>query len=190
MWLTVDKLFSCALCHLFLIYLFIYLFWLHWVFVAARGLSPVAASRGHSSLQCMGFSLQWSTGSRRAGFSSCGSRAQQLWHMGLVAPWHVGSSRTRARTRVPCIGRWILNQCATREVPHYVIFDSHPGVHFEMTDYLRHLSVAQLLAQQAEISSVIIHKHNLWHAATAVPLSTDRAKTQAASFPLVTGTGG
>ena len=38
--------------------------------------------------------------------------------MGLVAPRHVGSSRTRARTRVPCIGRWILNHCTTREVPH------------------------------------------------------------------------
>ena len=37
--------------------------------------------------------------------------------MGLVAPRHVGSSRTRARTRVPCIGRWILNHCATREAP-------------------------------------------------------------------------
>ena len=37
--------------------------------------------------------------------------------MGLVAPRHVGSSRTRARTRVPCIGRWILNHYATREAP-------------------------------------------------------------------------
>ena len=37
--------------------------------------------------------------------------------MGLVAPQHVGSSRTKARTRVPCIGRRILNHCATREVP-------------------------------------------------------------------------
>ena len=36
--------------------------------------------------------------------------------MGLVAPRHVGSSQTRAQTRVPCIGRWILNHCATREV--------------------------------------------------------------------------
>ena len=34
---------------------------------------------------------------------------------GLVAPWHVGSSQTRARTRVPCIGRRILNRCSTRE---------------------------------------------------------------------------
>ena len=38
-----------------------------------------------------------------------------MWLTGLVAPWHVGSSQTRARTRVPCIGRRILNHCATRE---------------------------------------------------------------------------
>ena len=36
--------------------------------------------------------------------------------MGLVALWHGGSSRTRAQTHVPCIGRRILNHCATREV--------------------------------------------------------------------------
>ena len=59
--------------------LFIY-FWLRWVFVAAYGLSLVAASSGYSSLRWAGFSLWWllllwSTGSRRAGFSSCGSRA-------------------------------------------------------------------------------------------------------------------
>ena len=41
--------------------------------------------------------------------SNCGSRT------GPVAPRHVGSSQTRARTRVPCIGRQIPNHCATRE---------------------------------------------------------------------------
>ena len=51
--------------------LFIY-FWLCWVFVSVRGLSLVAASRGHSSSRCAGLSLSrppllWSTGSRRAG---------------------------------------------------------------------------------------------------------------------------
>ena len=40
--------------------------------------------------------------------------------MGLVAPRHVGSSQTRDRTYVPCTGRWILNHCATREVPWLV----------------------------------------------------------------------
>ena len=38
-----------------------------------------------------------------------------MWLTGLVAPRHVGSSRTRARTCVPCTGRRILNHCATRE---------------------------------------------------------------------------
>ena len=52
-------------------YLFIYL-WLCWVFVSVRGLSPVAASRGHSSSRCASLSLSRrlllrSTGSRRAG---------------------------------------------------------------------------------------------------------------------------
>ena len=64
------------------IVLFIYLFiWPHWVFVVAHGLSLVVVSGGYSSLQCAGFSLQWllllrSMGSRRAGFSSCGTQAQ------------------------------------------------------------------------------------------------------------------
>ena len=60
-------------------YLFFY-FWLHWVFVAVRGLSLVVVSRGYSSLWCAGFSLWWllslqSMGSRCVGFSSCGSWA-------------------------------------------------------------------------------------------------------------------
>ena len=54
--------------------------WLHWVFVAACGLSLVV-SGGYSSLWCTGFSLRWllllrSLGSRRVGFSSCSMRAQ------------------------------------------------------------------------------------------------------------------
>ena len=67
--------------------------------VAARGLSSCSA---------------WALG--LLGFSSCVTWAQQLWRMGLVTPRHVGSSRTRSRTHVPCIGRQILNHCATREV--------------------------------------------------------------------------
>ena len=64
------------------IFLFIcFYLWLRWVFVAALGLSLVVASRGYSSLRCMGFSLRWllllrSTGSRCAGFGSCGMQAQ------------------------------------------------------------------------------------------------------------------
>ena len=106
-------------------YLFIIIFWLRWVFVAARGLSLVSASEGYSSLRCPAFSPRWllllqSMGYRHMGLSSCSMQAQQLWlagsivqahqlwHTGLVAPWHMGSSWTRGRTRVPFIGRQIL----------------------------------------------------------------------------------
>ena len=116
-------------------YKFIYFiyFWLHWVFVAARGLSLVEVSGDYSSLWCAAFSLWllllWSMGSRHMGFSSCGTwvqqlwltgsraQAQQLWCTGFVAPRHVGSSQTRDQTHVPCTGRQILNHCATREFP-------------------------------------------------------------------------
>ena len=59
---------------------------MHWVFLAMRGLSLVAVSRGYSSLRCTGFSLQWllllqSMGSRHVGFSSCGTWAQLLRSM-------------------------------------------------------------------------------------------------------------
>ena len=68
------------------------------LFIAVRGPLTIAASLvAEHRLQ-----------TRR--LSSCGSRAQ-------LHPWHVGSSQTRARTRVPCIGRQILNHCATREAP-------------------------------------------------------------------------
>ena len=101
-------------------------FWLHWVFVAVHGLSLVAASRDYSSLWCVGFSLRWllllrSTDSRHVDFSSCSMQASVVVAHGLsgcglqalegrlsscgVASRHVGSSRTRARTRVPCISR-------------------------------------------------------------------------------------
>ena len=45
--------------------------------VAAHGLSLVAARGDYSSLWCAGFSPRWllCTGSRQAGFSSCGVRA-------------------------------------------------------------------------------------------------------------------
>ena len=67
----VDHLKSISFFLKKIIYLFIY-FWLCWVFVSVRGLSPVAASGGHSSSRCTGLSLSRpllfrSTGSRRAG---------------------------------------------------------------------------------------------------------------------------
>ena len=87
------------------------------------GLSIVAATL-HCSMQashCGGFSCCDAQVQRHMGFSSCGTQArqsqlegsrvqaQQLWRMGLVAPPHVESSRTRDQIHVPCIGREILS---------------------------------------------------------------------------------
>ena len=121
---TSNYLLSCFFC-LFLIY-----FWLCWVFVAVCGLSLVVARGGFSCcgaqalgmrssvVEALGLSSCNSRALERVGFSSYGSWALEcrLSSCGWVAPWHVGSFWTRARTRVPCIGRWILNHCATREV--------------------------------------------------------------------------
>ena len=101
-------------------FFFIY-FWLCWVFVAAWLFS---ACREWGLLSC---SVQVLVAvasivaeHRLQGFSRCsmwpqqlwfpGSRAQaqQLWHMDLVAPWHVGSYQTRDQTLVSSIGGWIL----------------------------------------------------------------------------------
>ena len=98
------------------------------LFIAVHGfLIAVASLVAEHGLQVRGLQQLWLTGSR--------VQAQQLWLTGLVVPWHVGSSQTRARTRVPCIGRQILNHCATREVPRSVfqkdnsrtIFESNPS---------------------------------------------------------------
>ena len=57
-------------------------FWLCWVFVSVRGLSPVAASGGHTSSRCAGLSLSRPLVAEHRlqmhRLSSCGSRAQLL----------------------------------------------------------------------------------------------------------------
>ena len=65
----------------------------------------------------------WSTASstcRLWYFQLLGARtqAQQLWLMGLVAPWHVGFSWTRDRTCVSCTRGKILYHWATGKAPH------------------------------------------------------------------------
>ena len=86
-------------------------------------------------LQCAGI-LLWGllllqrTGSRREGFRCCSTQTQALLLSGsraparqlgctrLVASRHVGSSKTRDRTGVPCVARQILNHWTTRETPN------------------------------------------------------------------------
>ena len=112
---------------IFLKFIFIYLFLaalgLHccaWAF-SSRGerrllfivvcglLIAVASLVAEHGLQVSGLQQVWLADSR--------AQAQQLWHTGLVALQQLicSLSRTRARTCVPCIGRQILNHCATRE---------------------------------------------------------------------------
>ena len=86
------------------------------LFVVFRLLIAVASVVVKHRFQAGGLQQLWLAGSR--------VQAQQLWRTGLVAPQYVGSSRTRARTCVPCNGRQILNHCATREALNYTFLNN------------------------------------------------------------------
>ena len=58
------------------------------------------SGRGAKASRCGGLSLLWGPDSRV-------HRLHELWCTGLVAPWHVGSSRTRNWTHVSCTARRI-----------------------------------------------------------------------------------
>ena len=143
----------------FFIYFILIFFWLCWVFVAVRGLSLVVASGGHSSLRCPGFTAVASLVVEH-GLQACrlqelwpaGSRAQvqQLWRTGPVAPRHVGSSWTRARTRVPCIGRQTPNRCTTREALQYLLIQKEPG-HLMLMDLPIHTILQSSLLGGGEL---------------------------------------
>ena len=112
--------------------LFVYLFWLCQVFIAAHSLSLVSASRGwlllSSKLRCEGFSLWWVLCCRaqalglsvfnhcgewvlqRFSFSRCGTLAQLLLSM-----WDLPGPGIEPMSSG--IGRQILNHWPTREVP-------------------------------------------------------------------------
>ena len=94
----------------FVVFLFLritYIFFIALGLQCCAGLSLVVTSGSYSSLWCTSFSLLWlllgSTGSRRTGFSSCSTWAQQLWHMGLVALWHVESSQREIEPLCPAL---------------------------------------------------------------------------------------
>ena len=137
------------------------------------GFSLVAASGGYSLLWCTGFSLWWllllqSMGSRHAGFSSCGTGAQQLWlagcrvqaqqlqRTGLVALWHVGSSQTRDRIHVPCIGRQTPNHCTTREAPYLFTFNLCVSFALKWVSCRQHIVGSCFITQSATLCLLII----------------------------------
>ena len=71
--------------------------------VAAAGLRPVMVSGGYS--------LTWTERGLQV------LRLQWLWLTGLLPPGRVGSSQTRDRTCVSCVGRQTYNHWTTREAP-------------------------------------------------------------------------
>ena len=101
------------------IYWNFFFFFKYYLFIGSVGSSFLC--QGFPQLRQAGATLhRGALASHHRGLSCCGAQApdaqaQQLWLTGLAAPRHVGSSQTRARTRVPCISRQTPNHCATRE---------------------------------------------------------------------------
>ena len=98
-----------------------FFFKLHWVCLAVPGF--FAAARSLSLVVALRLLLLRSTGSEVHRLSSCSTQAwlpPGMWHL---------SSPTRDQTRIPCIGRWILNHWTTREVPpvRFLTVDSKRG---------------------------------------------------------------
>ena len=95
-------------------------------------LSLVAVSRGHSLIAELGLWAEH-VGSAAAAPGS-GAQTPQLRCTALVALGQVVSSWTMNQTHIPCIGRWILYHCTTREVLFQVAnsylpaMSSHGGV--------------------------------------------------------------
>ena len=95
--------FSSQLGFVFFFLVVIYLFWLHWVFVAALWAFSIAVNGGYFQLPCAGFSLQWlflfwSMGCRMRRLINCGTQAQlpcDIWNLPgpgieLVSPALIG----------------------------------------------------------------------------------------------------
>ena len=119
----------------FFVILLIYIyFWLYWVFVAAHRFSLVLGSGLLSSCG------EWA--SHRRGFFCCwawapGTRAQLLWHMGLVAGWHVESSGPGVEPMSPALAGGFLTTGLpgkSKALTHYCSLScsqtSLPGAHY------------------------------------------------------------
>ena len=119
-----------------------------------RGLSLVVASGATLRRSARAF--------HRHGLSCCGAQApvaqaQWLWLTGPVAPRHMGSSQTRARTRVPCIGRQTLNHWASREALFHsflwlcnsIVYIYHIFIHSSVDGHLGYFHVLAIVNSAA-----------------------------------------
>ena len=92
-------------------YLFIY-FWLHWVFIAARRLSLVAASGGYScgtrASHCSGFFCceRGMRASHCGGFFCCGAQALGAWASVVVACGLSSCGSWGLECRLSSCGTW------------------------------------------------------------------------------------
>lgn len=81
---------------------------MHWVFITASAFSSCRE-------QGLLFVMKYGPWSAQASVIVAHG-LQWLWYLGLVAPRHVESSRSRDQTHIPCIGNWIFNHCNNRQV--------------------------------------------------------------------------
>ena len=102
-----GSLFYLILSYLILSYLILYI-WLHWIFVAARGLSQLAASGGYSSLRCVGYSVRWLLLLQSTGSSNPGSVA--------------------AARRLASCSTWALEPAGSVVVAHGLSFSAACGI--------------------------------------------------------------
>ena len=108
---TQDASFFCSM-FLFFKGLF---FFLRFIYLFLAKLSFCCCLQAFSRCGKQGLLCCSAWASHGGGFSCCRAQAlsifaQQLWHTGLVALWHGGSSQTRDRIHVLCISRWIFIQ--------------------------------------------------------------------------------
>ena len=101
------------------------------LFIAVRGPLTIAASRCRAQAP--------------------DAQAQQSWLTGRAAPRHAGSSQTRARTRALCIGRQILNHCATREALSMIL--NHTT--FQLQD-----GSSLFIFSDSDQLNIFFHNHN------------------------------
>ena len=168
-------------CFLFLDFKYIYLF----IYFGCVGSSFLC--EGFLQLRRAGATLHrgaWA--SHRRGPSRCGAQApdaqaQQLWLTGPAAPRHVGSSRTGTRTRVPCIGRWTPNHCATREAPWVKFQGNKNEVNFRGR-ILRHHKIDIRMTESAKYHSLSI-LHAKWLHSKRSPVFSPEIMCEQQSFP-------
>ena len=130
---------------------------------------------------------------RRSGFSSVehglqGAQAQQLTYTGLVAPWHVGTSQTRDRTHVPCIGRRILYHWTTRETQRNLFKGKCMPLYFLLNVHIRlHICAFSCVVGGSERESRSVVANSLWPHGLSSPWNSPGQNTGVGRLSLLQG---